>query len=105
MDDQILMGAPRSIRAFIKTPDLINSDGFFQRDHGDNFPFDGKGVILAHAFFPNGGRSIDVHFDADEAWTTIPNSNEGKKTHQKTFSPLWKPVKCTVHVIKYNGIG
>jgi hypothetical protein len=46
-------------------------------------------VILAHAFFPNGGRSIDVHFDADEAWTTIPNSNEGKKnTLKDIFSAL-----------------
>lgn len=50
---------------------------FCRGDHGDNFPFDGKGVILAHAFFPNGGRSIDVHFDADETWTTIPNSDQG----------------------------
>ncbi|EFA09264.2 matrix metalloproteinase-2 [Tribolium castaneum] len=50
---------------------------FVRGEHGDNFPFDGKGVILAHAFFPNGGHSIDVHFDADEAWTTVPNSDEG----------------------------
>lgn len=50
----------------------------YRGDHGDNFPFDGKGVILAHAFFPNNGRSTDVHFDADETWTTVPNGDEGK---------------------------
>lgn len=50
----------------------------FRRDHGDNFPFDGKGVILAHAFFPTGIRnSVDVHFDADESWTTSGDSEQG----------------------------
>ncbi|KAL3274574.1 hypothetical protein HHI36_015957 [Cryptolaemus montrouzieri] len=52
----------------------VNSDRadiliyFYSREHGDNFDFDGKGVVLAHAFFPNGGKSTEVHFDADETW-------------------------------------
>ncbi|XP_066253558.1 matrix metalloproteinase-2-like [Euwallacea similis] len=51
---------------------------FYRKDHGDNFPFDGKGVILAHAFFPTGVRSpVDVHFDADENWTTSGDSEQG----------------------------
>ncbi|KAK9883688.1 hypothetical protein WA026_001874 [Henosepilachna vigintioctopunctata] len=49
---------------------------FFSRNHGDNFDFDGKGVVLAHAFFPNGGKSTDVHFDADETWTLSSDPNE-----------------------------
>ncbi|KRT81079.1 Peptidase [Oryctes borbonicus] len=51
---------------------------FAREYHGDSFPFDGQGNILAHAFFPNEYLNFagDVHFDADEDWTKEP-SDEG----------------------------
>ncbi|PNJ86602.1 MMP8 isoform 3, partial [Pongo abelii] len=49
---------------------------FYQRDHGDNSPFDGPNGILAHAFQPGQGIGGDVHFDAEETWTkTSANYN------------------------------
>ncbi|KAK7904243.1 hypothetical protein WMY93_016850 [Mugilogobius chulae] len=51
-----------------KEADIVIS--FYTGDHKDGSPFDGKQGILAHAFLPGTGIGGDVHFDADEDWST-----------------------------------
>lgn len=45
---------------------------FGARSHGDNYPFDGPGNVLAHTFYPAAPNpepiAGDMHLDDDEAW-------------------------------------
>ncbi|VEN59505.1 unnamed protein product [Callosobruchus maculatus] len=62
-------------RAYDANADIIVAFG--RGYHGDSFPFDGPGSILAHAFFPYEFAELggDIHFDEDEKWIDESNSN------------------------------
>ncbi len=52
---------------------------FARRDHGDGHPFDGRGGVLAHTYYPASLNSEpiagDMHMDADEDWHAGANTD------------------------------
>ncbi|CAF0913210.1 unnamed protein product [Didymodactylos carnosus] len=50
---------------------------FAQGYHEDGYRFDGKGAVLAHAFYPDEYLGGDVHYDEDEDWTAYRENEYG----------------------------
>lgn len=59
---------PASAAGLARTIDILFASGA----HGDGYPFDGAGGVIAHTFYPAPPNSEplagDMHLDADEAW-------------------------------------
>ena len=79
-------------RVFTQADSDITLD-FFDGPHGSDDPFDGRGGVLAHAFFPRWGG--DVHFDAAEDWIAV-------KDEQKVRRGAKQLLQTAVHEIGHS---
>ncbi|CAG4907001.1 unnamed protein product [Colias eurytheme] len=78
MEAGLAVWAPHGGLTFLRhdsKPDIQVS--FVSRDHGDGFPFDGPGRVVAHAFPPPHGA---MHFDDDEFWGDNPDEEDDDVT-------------------------
>jgi hypothetical protein len=67
--------APGANLAGARTVDIKFARGV----HGDGYPFDGPGGVLAHTFYPVPLNpepiAGDMHFDSDESWKIGANTD------------------------------
>jgi hypothetical protein len=63
------------VQGAVRSIDILFASGA----HGDPYPFDGPGGVLAHTFYPaplnNESIAGDMHFDADESWSVGTNTD------------------------------
>ena len=65
--------SPLTISETLESSDADIHLQYSTKQHGDNFPFDSQGGVLAHAFYPHSGQLAGhVHFDDDERWSHDP---------------------------------
>ncbi|CAL1527267.1 unnamed protein product, partial [Lymnaea stagnalis] len=65
------------IQSKVDSPEIVIT--FARREHGDGDynSFDGRGMLLAHAYPPgNVSMSGDIHFDMDELWSSGVNKSD-----------------------------
>ena len=67
--------SPAQAQGAVRSIDILFASGA----HGDAYPFDGPGGVLAHTFYPApiNGEPIagDMHFDASESWSVGTNTD------------------------------